>query len=308
MRLDILVALGISLAISILLVPLLRALAKKRNLMDEASGNPLKIHKGSIPKIGGLGLIIATGFALYAQTLLHSPIPGNLKAFFAGSLGAFGLGYWIDFRKEIEKLPRITICSALGVLIFLFGIRVEFIPMFGASLFFTIFYVVGAIFAVNMQDGIDGLASGLVAISCIGFSVILLNKGMSLPFFISLALFGAVMGFLMYNFTPASIFMGDNGSFFLGFTLAYLAISLTFKPYSWSNFIGPILLIGFPVLETAFSIMRRIRSNISPFEGDRSHFYDQLMQKGFTVRQTVLICWGIQAVLVGCGIWILLLS
>ena len=305
---DIVVLFGASFVISILLVPFLRTWARKKDLMDKADGNPLKVHQGSIPKIGGLGLIIATGLALYTQSFLHSPVPVIFRVLFAGSLGAFGLGCWVDFRKEIEQIPRITICSALGILVFIFGIRVEFIPVFGISLFLTVFYVAGAVFAVNMQDGLDGLASGLVAISCIGFAVISLNKVMPLTLFISLALFGALLGFLIYNFTPASIFMGDNGSYFLGFALAFLAISLTNKPYGWSNFIGPILIIGFPVVETAFSILRRVRTGKSPFAGDRNHFYDQLMQKGLSVRQTVMICWGIQAVFVGMGIGIYLID
>lgn len=152
-----------------------------------------------------------------------------------------------------------------------------------------------------MEDGLDGLAGGMALISFVGFAFLSSKKGQKLGFMVSSVMAGVLLGFLLYNFNPSSIFMGDSGSYFLGFTLGYLAINFT-DLHSWSAFVAPILIIGMPVLDTAFAILRRLRRGVSLFIGDRSHFYDSLAGMGFTVPQTVLICYGLQAVLVGLGV------
>jgi UDP-GlcNAc:undecaprenyl-phosphate GlcNAc-1-phosphate transferase len=174
-------------------------------------------------------------------------------------------------------------------------------PFLLLSLFLTIFYVVGAINAMNMQDGLDGLAAGMALLSALGFAVLSIQMGQSFKFLIASILSGILIGFLVYNFNPAFIFMGDSGSYFLGFVLAYLSVSFTSLQH-WSTFLAPVLIVGAPVLDTAFAILRRLKKGVSPFSGDRSHFYDLLVSRGFSIRQTVLICWGIQAFLVIIGV------
>ena len=120
---------------------------------------------------------------------------------------------------------------------------------------------------------------------------------------ISLVFCGVLIGFLFYNLNPSSIFMGDSGSYFIGFILAYLALDVT-SLNRWTTFVAPILIIGGPVFDTAYAVMRRLKRGVSPLTGDRSHFYDQLVQEGLTVPQTVLICWGIQALMVSTGVLI----
>jgi UDP-GlcNAc:undecaprenyl-phosphate GlcNAc-1-phosphate transferase len=154
-----------------------------------------------------------------------------------------------------------------------------------------------------MQDGIDGLAGGLVLISLIGFFLISVKIENSIGTVIILSLTGALMSFLIYNFPPATIFMGDNGSYFLGFILAFLAINYT-NPRNIGTFLGPIIIIGLPVFDAFFAIIRRSLKGVSLFSGDRSHFYDKLIKKGCSIKKTLLLYWVIQLILVVSGIWI----
>ena len=147
---------------------------------------------------------------------------------------------------------------------------------------------------MNMEDGVDGLAAGLVAISTGGFAGLSLLTGNTLGLMLSLSSLGAALGFLVYNFHPASVFMGDSGSHFLGFIVAALAIIFTSRPYDLRCFIGPILIIGRPVADAAWAVGRRFLQRKKLFQGDRKHFYDRMMQKGFSVRRTVLVCYLIQ--------------
>ena len=112
---------------------------------------------------------------------------------------------------------------------------------------------------------------------------------------------GLTAGFLIYNFSPASIFLGDGGSYFIGFLLAYFTVQYTDLSHG-SKFFAPILVIGIPIFDAAYAILRRVQKGVSLFSGDREHFYDLLMRRGLSVRQTVLVCWGIQAMLVGFGV------
>jgi len=160
----------------------------------------------------------------------------------------------------------------------------------------------GAINAVNLLDGLDGLASGVAFISSLGFLIVSVHQENTFAMILSLALMGTVLGFLRYNFNPASIFMGNCGSSFLGYILAALTIIFTNRPYELRCFVAPILIMGLPVLDTALTIIRRYRKNHPLFMGDRSHIYDRLVDRGFSVRQTAWVCYVIQAVLVGAGV------
>jgi len=140
--------------------------------------------------------------------------------------------------------------------------------------------------ALNMQDGLDGLAGGITAISLIGFLILSILSSTTLPLILSLALLGGIIGFLVYNWNPASIFMGDNGSHFLGFSLAILAIMFSGHPiYNLKQFIGPMLIIGLPIIDASWAIIRRVSKGQSPMQGDRGHLYDRLRQKGLSTKK-----------------------
>ena len=182
------------------------------------------------------------------------------------------------------------------------GLSIKVTPLEIFGVLFVAFYILGGMNALNMNDGLDGLAAGMVAISCSGFAVLSILSGNDFGLILSLAGLGMTLGFLLYNFHPASIFMGDNGSHFLGFFVAVLAIVHTSGSNDLRWFIGPVLVIGLPVADCALSILRRILNRKAIFQGDREHIYDKLIHRGISVRGTVLICYLIQACFVACGL------
>ncbi|NWF93993.1 MAG: undecaprenyl/decaprenyl-phosphate alpha-N-acetylglucosaminyl 1-phosphate transferase [Syntrophaceae bacterium] len=291
---------GIGFLVSLWMIPWMKKLSLRFGYLDRSEGNPLKIHQWPIPHSGGfvffatVSLFIVISFALGE---CHGFKPMGLLL---GSGVAFGLGVWADLKTAIPYLRFIGQTLA-GVILILFGTQIETVLFIAIPL--TIFYVVGAMNAINMEDGLDGLAGGVALISLVGFSFLSALRGESFGVTLASLLTGLLLGFLFYNFHPSSIFMGDNGSYFLGFILAYLAVTVTSLDH-FSTFLGPILIIGAPVFEAAHAILRRLKKGVPLFTGDRSHFYDQLTQKGLTVRQTVLLCWGIQVILVGTGMWV----
>jgi UDP-GlcNAc:undecaprenyl-phosphate GlcNAc-1-phosphate transferase len=151
------------------------------------------------------------------------------------------------------------------------------------------------------------LAAGLATVSLVGFSILSMAHQSAFSFAVSLATLGGVAGFLFFNWNPASVLMGDSGSHFLGFVLAALAIGFSADPFqNIGHFVGPIMIIGLPVFDTALAIWRRISKDRSPFLGDREHLYDKLMHHGFSVKETVMVCCVIHAIIVGIGIGIYL--
>lgn len=289
---------GLGLLVTVFMIPWVRKFSLRFDYVDRSEGDPLKVHEFVIPHSGGIvffgifSLIIIIFFALGKANGF-----GAFGLLLGGGL-VFGLGVWNDLKMITPPL-RLIGQILIGLILILSGIRIE--SVFYLSLPLTLFYVVGAINAINMEDGIDGLAGGMALISFASFCLLSALKAQALGLIISSLMAGVLLGFLFYNFNPSSIFMGDNGSYFLGFVLAYLAVRFTSLDRI-STFLGPILIIGVPVLDAAYTILRRLKRRVSPFAGDRGHFYDQLMQKGLTVRRTVLICWAIQAALAGIGI------
>jgi len=304
----------ISFLIAIVTIPLLKKLAIKKHFYDDPRENELKIHKKPIPYLGGIGILIGFVFGLIFGRLFHQ-ISG-LQAFgvIIGSIVILFLGFWDDLKWKQFGNPILKLfCQFLaGIFIVLILIKIgvnfnfSIYPILAAII--AGFYIVGAMNTINMQDGIDGLAGGLVCISLIGFIYLSVIQGNIFALILSLSLLGGILGFLIYNWHPASIFMGDNGSHFLGFLIAILAIMFSGHPlYNLKQFIGPILIIGLPIIDTGWAIIRRLSRGKSPFSGDRGHLYDRLHQKGLSIKKTVLICYAVQIIIVGVGVIIYLI-
>lgn len=290
---------------------IIRNVTTKYNIYDNPKDDVLKIHKQPVSCLGGVVILsaISVGLAIAVVFLIKVNLWKLFTILFCGVM-IFGLGLWDDLKWKNSKnykpntkfILQILMSILVGIILFNSGIRIQFIPIGIVGAMITIFYIFGAINAINMEDGLDGLAGGLVCISVLGFAVLSYFAYDKLALILSLCLLGAVAGFLIYNFSPASIFMGDNGSLFLGFMLAVLAIRFTSKPYNIRWFIGPILIIGLPVFDGVYTVLRRSIQRKPLFEGDRGHFYDRLNHRGFSVRQTVLICYSIQIILVISGL------
>ena len=289
-------------------IPVFRRMAAKRRLVDAAGDDPLKIHAAPVPFVGGLGIglgfAVALGLAAAAEPRL-APTVGLVLAVGAG-VAALG------FRDDVSTIPPLVrlglealagaALGAGGVAVGLFGAEASL-----ALLPFAVFYAVGAINAINMQDGLDGLAGGVVLVSCAGFGFAGAATGHEAVLAIAVGLGGALVGFLVYNFNPASVFMGDNGSYLLGLLVAAMALAVTVADGTWKGIVAGILLVGVPVFDAAFAILRRLARGVSPFEGDRSHFYDLLAQRGMSTRAVALTSYAIQAAVVAAGTAILVL-
>ena len=302
----------ISFIASVIAIPILRNLGIKKHFCDKPG--ELKIHKKPIPYLGGVGIFLGFTFGLIFARLFHQ-ISG-LQAFgvIIGSIVILFLGFWDDLKWKQFGNPILKLLCQFLAGIFIVLILIKIGVNFNFSIYPTLaaiiagFYIVGAMNTINMQDGIDGLAGGLVCISLIGFIYLSVIQGNIFALILSLSLLGGVLGFLKYNWHPASIFMGDNGSHFLGFLTAILAIMFSGHPlYNLKQFIGPILIIGLPIIDTGWAIIRRLSRGKSPFSGDRGHLYDRLHQKGLSIKKTVFICYAVQIIIVGAGVIIYLI-
>ncbi len=283
--------------VSIALIPVLIRAAGTLNMMDEPGER--KVHALPIPRCGGLG--IASGvivafflFIPFSNNLFMSLIAGGAVIILFGVIDdQINLSYKWKFLGQILAV----------VIVMAGGLTFEYLPFMGlepAPLFLTLpltlLFVIGATNAVNMSDGLDGLAAGvmLLTISAIAF-LGLLGKGDEVVI-LSLAIAGGIVGFLWFNTHPAVVFMGDTGSQFIGFMAAFLSIYLTQDVFKTLNPLLPLLLLGLPVLDTISVMLLRLRSGQSPFAPDKRHIHHRLLKRGFTHAEAVGTIYLVQGV------------
>ncbi len=286
--------------ITFLLMPSLISFAIKRKLFDDPMDDKLKIHKIPIPYLGGIGILI--GFIVPFLFLLRSSEDTQrLWGVLIGGILIVILGVWDDM-KNVSPFIRIGWQLLVALLAICLGIRIGTFPAYYMAVPLTVVYILGSINSLNLIDGLDGLAVGTISISMIGFSILFYFQREYVNLIISLAVLGSVLGFLPYNFNPAKIFLGDNGSTFLGYMIAIVAINACEKPYDLKSFFASLILIGLPIIDTGVAILRRFLKRRPIFGGDRSHIYDWLVSRGFSIKKTALICYLMQALLVLGGL------
>ncbi len=298
-------------------VPILRRVASQFDLYDRPDAG-LKPHEKPIPFLGGLA--IWAGWMAFL--LLWMGWYRGLSSAWPPAYVAIGgsllmlLGLVDDIRHLPPKLRLLAQALVAGLLLYGGigrGIAESMIGQTGwavgdttgylLSVLFCIFVLAGAANSTNMIDGLDGLCAGILGIASAGFfamAIILWDVpgGPAMPDHAALVLaicaatVAACGAFLCYNFNPASIFMGDSGSLLLGFNAAACIILLT-EHAAWRGLVGAVIVFGFPIFDTALAIARRKLNGKPLFVGDRSHFYDQLRDRGLSVRQTVAICYGL---------------
>jgi UDP-GlcNAc:undecaprenyl-phosphate GlcNAc-1-phosphate transferase len=276
-----------SVLVSIALIPVLIRLAGTLNLMDEPGER--KVHVLPIPRCGGIG--IATGAVV--AFLLFIPFNKTVVGLIAGGgiIVLFGL---IDDQIDLNFKWKFG-GQFLAVLVAMAGgLAFSYLPFFGVeaaseliTLPLTVLFVIGVTNAVNMSDGLDGLAAGimLLTISAIAFLAVLV-QGDDIVI-MSLAVAGGIVGFLWFNTHPAIVFMGDTGSQFIGFMAAFLSIYLTQDVFRALNPALPLLLLGLPVLDTISVMILRVRNGLSPFSPDKRHIHHRLLDIGFTHAEVV---------------------
>lgn len=269
-------------------------LAFRTKFLDFPQGDPIKIHKSPIPLLGGVGITLAIFSTLFFGSILFNE-RNQILIGIGIALGVlFLMGLYDDYKSLSPNKRLIGQFIAALIVISVSKLSVGLFPSSLINQIITILYLMALINAMNLLDGIDGLATGITLLASIGFLLGFIILGNSLGILISLALIGASAGFLIYNFAPARIFLGDNGSTVLGFLLGICAVLFSSKPGSIAHFVVPILILIVPVFDTALTIIRRFKKRMPLLRGDREHLYDHLLSLGLSQRQTTVLmyCFG----------------
>jgi UDP-GlcNAc:undecaprenyl-phosphate GlcNAc-1-phosphate transferase len=278
-----------------------RALAVKLSVMD-LPNMERKTQKEPVPYLGGvaiaLSIIIVTYGALFYSDYTKTTFPLVTYALLpAVVLGLMGL---IDDIRGLPALPRLVVQTAVAILVAIFMLHrdIEAIP-FNNHLIndvINVVWIVAVCNSINFFDNLDGGAAGTVAISTLGISLIAANQGQELITALAVVTCGATTGFLLWNKSPAKIYMGDAGALFLGVLVGILTIRLNpgISPQINSMAILPVLL-AVPILDTCVAVLSRLRRGISPFTGGKDHLSHRLMRKGLSKRNTSYCLWAMQA-------------
>ncbi len=300
---DLILCFTLAFAISLAATPFVITLAHKIGAVDTPDSER-RVHKKPIPRLGGLAIFYGFLIAL----LFFAKIDQQMKGMLIGSLVIVGIGI-LDDVKQLRALTKLAAQIAAAVVVVMNDVRIEAIsvPSFVApggilelgifSIPITVAWIIIVTNAVNLIDGLDGLAVGISSIASFSLFFIAILGGEQTVAIIAAALAGGCLGFLPYNFNPAKIFMGDTGSQFLGFMLSVICIQGLFKGYVIISFIIPLLILGLPIFDTLFAICRRAWNHKPIMGADRGHLHHRLLDNGFTQKQTVAILYVIASVL-----------
>ena len=278
------------------LVPLVKRAAIHTGAMDIP--NERKVHKKPMPRMGGLAIFGAflIGYMLFAR------MSTTMLSILIGGFVIVLTGIFDDIKPIPAKIKFLLQIIASCIVVFYGHIALNKIGVFGLVINFpepinfiiSILFIVAITNAINLIDGLDGLAAGVSSIYFATIAVIayMLNKMQGLDTILSLIMLGSTLGFLVHNFHPAKIFMGDTGSLFLGFTISVVAL-LGFKGTTLTSLIIPILILAIPIFDTVLAICRRLLKGEKIMAPDKEHFHHQLLKMKFSVPTTVLIIYGI---------------
>ena len=278
-----------------------------------------KVHSAVIPRTGGIAIFVGM-WALVIPVLMLDNVIGDsfrmmqdkILAFMIGGAAIFGLGLVDDIRGlrasaklVVQIIVAIGMCAA--------GIRMDEValPGFGTIEFglaawpLTVLWIIAITNALNLIDGLDGLAGGIAAIVCMVIAALAMMAGEPVMAILMLALLGSVLGFLVFNFNPARIFMGDCGSLFLGFSLATASTMCAMKTATVVAMAVPALAMGVPVFDMVFSMVRRLLARRSPFAPDQGHIHHRLLDLGFSQRHAVLALYAVTSLVAALAVSVL---
>jgi len=293
----------VALGSALVLTPLVKRLGVRLGAVDDPAER--KVHTTPIPRVGGVAVLFAFTIAM-ALLNLHVTRVSELFTFdrqtafgLYGALVVFGCGLWDDFRR-LNPWIKLLLQILGATIAFAGGISIGGIVVGGYSLQLgvfsyavTVFWFILFINAVNMIDGLDGLAGGVVFFTCLLMVILSVMRTDYLPGIYFAALGGSVLGFLRYNFNPASIFLGDSGSYFLGYAVAALSIMGSVKSQVGALMLIPLLALGVPVFDAILAPLRRWVIGQRMFRPDRGHIHHRLLAMGLSSRKVVLILYGV---------------
>lgn len=288
---DIFLIIIVTFLITASFIPVVKKIAEFIGAMDVP--NARKVHTKPIPRLGGLGIYASflLGYMLFG---LHSI---QMNAILIGSFIILVTGIFDDIKPVPAKWKFLAQTVGASIVPLYGGILLQDISAFGLYFNFgvfaypiTILFIVSVINCINLIDGLDGLSSGIASIYflTVGIIGLLLNHFGGLDIILTFIMLGSTLGFLLHNFNPAKIFMGDSGSMFLGYIIAVIAL-LGFKNITLTSFLIPILLLAIPIMDTLFAILRRLINHKPIGEPDKNHLHHQLLKLKLSQRKTVLI-------------------
>lgn len=285
--------------LGIFIVPLVIYYSKKLNLIDKP--NERKIHHGAISRLGGIAIWVSIMLTFGSLILLsYYPTGQGLSGIIVGGSLMFLMGL-VDDVYCLNAKFKLFIQVAIATTVILLGVRIEefYLPWLGydvnlgfMSYPISLLWIVGITNAVNFIDGIDGLAGTIVSIAALAIGIVslVLEPGCQVNALMAFILIGAMCAFLTFNYNPAKIFMGDSGALYAGFMLATLSITGIVKPSAGSiNMYLPILILVIPLMDIAYSSIRRIMKGSSPFVADAEHIHHKLLHAGYSQDKLVLL-------------------
>lgn len=296
-----------SYGIVVLTTPYIKKISLKLKLLDNP--NQRRIHKKPTPNSGGIAIFLSMLPCLIYLSFQNTIYVGLLtSATFIISLGI--LDDKININPKIKLLGQ---CIAIGFLLFT-GTLIHGItnPLGGFLAFkilsypITICWLIGIINAFNLIDGVDGLASSITSISCVAFAIISIKMNDYQTAMISFSLLASTLAFLKFNNYPAKIFLGDSGSMLIGLVMGFMSINGVLKSTLSLTMFCPLLILAFPLSDTAYTIFRRLKNKQKLFSPDKKHFHHQLLDKGLSPPQIVLVFSSVSGILSAVAIIITL--
>jgi len=277
------------------------------------------IHERPIPRIGGVAIFLSAMSLIVAVLFLNNAVGHAFKdmrlqltTLFCTATFIFFIGLVDDLRrlparfKFLAELLAACVLCLVGVRVSSVAVTEQWTLQLGSlSWPLTLLWIVGITNAVNMSDGLDGLAAGISAIACGVIAIFAIHGGSLIMAVLSLALAGSLSGFLFFNFNPAKIFMGDCGSLFLGYTIAASSVMCMTKSSAVVGLALPFLALGVPIFDTLFSMLRRFLERRSMFAPDRSHFHHKLVDLGLKQGHVVILIYVITLAAAGLGMFML---
>jgi UDP-GlcNAc:undecaprenyl-phosphate GlcNAc-1-phosphate transferase len=303
-EIDALFAFLVALGVSALLTPLVARLAVRVGAVDEPRERGLASR--STPLLGGLAILAG----VLAAAVIWLPLDQQTTGILLGALAIAAIGAADDVH-ELSPAVKLAGQVTAALIPVVAGVRVEHVtlPFLGALDFgawlggaLTVVGMVGLMNVVNFSDGVDGLAAGVCAISAVAFSIIAFDLGRTEAGVLAAIVAGAALGFLMHNFHPASVFMGDCGALLLGYLLGCTAVQGSLKTNALIALVGPLAILAVPFLDTSFVIARRLKYRRAPWSADAHHFHHRMARIGFSQRRTVLYLYAWTFLLAGLAV------